>query len=430
MADIRNFFSNGASQIEIPPGEYAGPLIIRHSCIVDGHGATLWTKTGAALVIDAPSVTVKNLRVELMTKTDEFVAIEVLDKNVQLENIEVYGNIRGFDNASENWELPRTIDFGTFAANERNEFLSRFKIGEPCRVINSVYGLDIAPQTFSPGEIDLRLTINPMRDGMILYGSFLLETTNKILRRIYVSGRAQSGASIKTVIKPQSIPPTPQTLTPPSSQQKKFYPVSTKIQTKPQSIAPTPQTLTPPSSQQKKFYPVSTKVRKKQQIFTLNAESVRVAFKATHLPNGMTIDAYAFCLAKNKKVQRDADLIFFNNPRHESLGVSLDSKGNMPGIDLNLKNLPEDIKSIVICFGIYDDGTRSDNNFSKVSSPEVVVFANENLAYKFPVQLGQEKIFKALEIYRDKDDWEFRFVGLGSEKNFTNFCESYGVEVF
>ena len=399
MADIRNFFSNGASQIEIPPGEYAGPLIIRHSCIVDGHGATLWTKTGAALVIDAPSVTVKNLRVELMTKTDEFVAIEVLDKNVQLENIEVYGNIRGFDNASENWELPRTIDFGTFAANERNEFLSSFKIGEPCRVINSVYGLDIAPQTFSPGEIDLQLTINPMRDSMILYGSFLLETTNKILRRIYVSGRAQSGASIKTVIKPQSIPPTPQT-------------------------------LTPPSSQQKKFYPVSTKVRKKQQIFTLNAESVRVAFKATHLPNGMTIDAYAFCLAKNKKVQRDADLIFFNNPRHESLGVSLDSKGNMPGIDLNLKNLPEDIKSIVICFGIYDDGTRSDNNFSKVSSPEVVVFANENLAYKFPVQLGQEKIFKALEIYRDKDDWEFRFVGLGSEKNFTNFCESYGVEVF
>ncbi len=442
MAEIEKFFMGGASQIEIPPGEYMGPLTIRHSCVVDGHGATLWTKNGAALIIDAPNVMVKNLRVELMMKTKEFIAIEVMNGNVNLENVEVYGNIRGYDKASENWELPRTIDFGNFAANERNEFLSRFKLGEPCRVINSVYGLSITPQNFSAGEFDLRLTIAPMKDGMILYGSFLLETSSKILRRIYVSGRAQKGATIKTAPKPQVVPP-PQSPTPqppqqkiapkpqvvsPTSQPLTPKPPQQKTAPKPQVVPPTSQPLTPKPTQQKKSHRTSNKVKKGQQISAPNSENIRVAFRATNFPSDMTIDAYAFCLGKNKKVQRDTDLIFFNNPRHESLGVSLNSKKDMPGIDLALKNLPEEIQSVVICFGIYDAGNQK--NFSKVSSPEVVIFADENIAYEFPVQLVRGKIFTALEIYSDKDAWKIHFIGLSSDEDFTKLCDSYGVEVF
>lgn len=408
--EIQKFFSSGASQIDIPPSEYAGPLIIRHSCIVDGHGATLWTKTGAALVIDAPNVTVKNFRVELITNTADFIAVEVRHKNIQLENVEVYGNIRGLDNASENWILPRTIDLSNFAASERNEFLSKVKIGEPCRVINSVYGLNIEPQTLSPGECNLRLIVSPMKDGMILYGSFLLETSSKILRRIYISGRAQSGAPIKTVPKPQPKFPTSQPLIP------------QKVTPRPQPKSPTSQPLVPK--------PASNKIKKGQQIPAPNAENIQVAFKAADLPNNMTIDAYAFCLGKNKKVLRDTDLIFFNNPRHESLGVSLNSKKNTPGIALSLKNLPDEIQSVIICFGIYDESNRSENNFSKVTSPEVVVFANENISYEFPVQLVQGKIFTAVEFYRDKDNWKIHFVGLSSDKDLTKICEFYGVEFF
>ena len=389
MATIQDFFIGEPERIDISPGEYTGPLTIKHSCTIDGHGATLWTKKGAALIVDAPNVTIKNLRVELITQTKEFIAVDVRHKNVQLENVEVYGNIRGLDSASEDWNLPRTIDFGNFAAGERNEFSSCFKVNESCRVINSVYGLNIEPQSLSPGEVDLRLTIEPMKDGMIIYGSFLLETSNKILRRVYVSGRARKGATIHVA-------------------PKKFFPASN------------------PQQKNSSRSDSASKIKRGQRIFAPNVEKISVAFKANDLPPNMTIDACAFCLGKDKKVQRDTDLIFFNNPRHDSLGVSLDSNGNTSGISLSLKDLPNEIQSVVICFSIYDEGNRSDD-FSSLTSPKVIICAD--ISYEFPLNLGREKIFTALEFYRDKDAWKIHFIGLGLKNNFKQLCESYGVEV-
>ena len=98
----------------------------------------------------------------------------------------------------------------------------------------------------------------------------------------------------------------------------------------------------------------------------------------------MTIDACAFCLGKNKKVYRDTDFVFFNNPVHESLSVSLTSKERMSGVALNLKKIPDAIQTVVVYFSIYDEGNRVENNFSRLSSPEVVVLAGENVLYEFP----------------------------------------------
>lgn len=396
-SDIQKFFASGASLIDIPPGEYEGPLTISHSCTVDGHGATLWTKTGAALIIDVPNVTIKNLRVELITQTKEFIAVEVRHKSVRLEGLEVFGNIRGFEGASEDWSLPRTIDLGIFAASERNEFSSHFKVAEPCRVLNSVYGLTIEPKSLSVSEVDLHLTVSPMKDDMILYGSFLLETSNKILRRIYVSGRAQNGAAIKTL--PQ-----------PNPQQKNSSP----------KLQPT----------QPKQSDAINKVKSGQKVPAPTAEnSISIEFKASDSLTNMKIDACAFCLSKDKKVQRDTDFIFFNNPCHDSLGVSLNSKGDTSAINLSLRNLPAEVQAVVVCFSIYDEGNRFDNNFSKLSSPKVVVCASETLSYEFPLNLGRVKIFKALEIYRDNSDWKIHFIGLDLEQDFRKLCKFYGVQV-
>lgn len=465
MAEIQKFFSSGSMRIEIPPGEYEGPLVIRHSCTVDGHGATLWTKNGAALIIDAQNVTIKNFRVELMTKTEEFVAIEVLRKDVRFENVEVYGNIRGSENAAEDWDLPRTIDFGNFAAGSQNEFSCRFGIRETCRVINSVYGLNISPQDFSPGEYDLRFTVSPMKDGMVLYGSFCLETANKVLRRIYVSGRAQSGVPVKNLPKVQPAPETLQAtaLKPPQQKEKPYtqpelpqkkkskrrtssVPISQEISADterkffpdpnfPQSKATNSRTASSRTQQiekvsERKHIPVVAKMKRGQNVPAPNAENIEVIFKALNLSDDITIDAFAFCLGKNGKVQRDTDLIFFNNPRHESFGVSLYSREKLPGISLSLKDLPAEIQSVVIFFSIYDEGNRFENNFSNLTSPEVVVSADENVFCEFPVQLGRGKIFKALEIYRDKGSWKIHFVGLSSEEDFAKLCEIYGVEIF
>ena len=433
-SEIQKLFASGASRIDIPPGEYAGPLTISHSCTVDGHGATLWTKTGAALIIDVSNVTIKNLRVELMTQTKEFIAIGVRHKGVRLEGLEVFGNIRGFDGASKDWSLPRTIDLGIFASSERNEFSSRFKVAEPCRVLNSVYGLTIEPQSLLVGEVDLRLTVSPMKDGMILYGSFLLETSHKILRRIYVSGRAQNGVAIKTLPQPNPQPNPQQKTSSPKFQPMqpkhttapgKFFPV-TNPQQKPQqkTLPPTLQPTQPKQSD------AINKVKSGQKVPAPTTEnSISIEFKASDSLTNMKIDACAFCLGKDKKVQRDTDVIFFNNPCHDSLSVSLDSKGDTSAINLSLRSLPDEVQAVVVCFSIYDEGNRFDNNFSKLSSPKVVVWANEALAYEFPLNLGRVKIFKALEIYRDNSDWKIHFIGSGLEQNFRKLCKFYGVQV-
>lgn len=429
-SNIQKFFASGASLINIPPGEYAGPLTISQSCIVDGHGATLWTKTGAALIVNAPNVTIKNLRVELITQTKEFIAVEVRHKGVRLESLEVFGNIRGFEGASEDWSLPRTIDLGIFASSEQNEFSSHFKVAEPCRVLNSVYGLTIEPQSLPVGEVDLRLTVSPMKNGMILYGSFLLETSNKILRRVYVSGRAQNGAAIKTLLQqnPQQKPSYPKQQPLQLKQTNalgKFFLVSNPQQ-KPQQKTHSPK-LQPTQPKQSNAI---NKVKSGQKVPVPTAKKISVAFKTSDSSTNMKIDACAFCLGENKRVQRDSDVIFFNNPCHDSLGVSLDSKGDTSAINLSLQNLPSEIQAVVVCFSIYDEGNRSDNNFSKLFSPKVVVYTNETLVYEFPLKLGRVKIFKALEMYRDKSDWTIHFIGSSLEQDFRKLCEFYGVQIF
>lgn len=410
MANIQDFFSDGQDKIDIPPGEYAGPLIIRHSCTVDGHGATLWSKIGAALVVEASFVTIKNLRVELVMKTDDFIAIEILSPNVHLENVEVYGEIRR-PNSLTSWNLPRTINFGCFAANEKNEFLIKLKADESCRIINSVYGLTVEPQILTVGENDVRFSVEPMRDGMILYGDLLLETSNKILRRIYLSGRAQNGAEIKR-LNSESL-------------------VQSKVSRESPPKPPVTQKDAVPKKNRKRREPVSALsiMKKGQRILAPHAENFFVTFKAASLPNGMTIDACAFCLGDNEKVLQDSDVIFFNNPRHESLGVCLEMKNSMSGIDLNLNDLPQEIKAVVVCFAIYDEDNRLSNNFSKVSSPEIIVYANGKACYEFPLELRREKVFTALEFYRHKNAWKINFVGAGFVGGLEKLCELYGVEV-
>ena len=443
MSKIQDFFSSGSSRVNIPKGEYEGPLTIRHACEVDGHGATLWAKIGAALIIEASNVTIKNLRVELVssTKNKDFIAIDVRGNGVRLENVEVYGNIRGLQNVSPCWELPRSIDLGTFAANESNEFEIRCEVAEPCRILNSVYGLTVKPQNLSAGENTLRLSLERMKDGIILYGSLILETGDKILRRIYLSGRAQKGASTKhpelSFVPPKSqnqsrTPSKPQTQSRTPSKPQTQSRTSPKPQTqsrtppKPQTqsrTSPKPQTQswTPPKPQiQSKDFPCS---------FEVSAEVVQLSFEAERLTRNMSIDAFAFCLGSNGKVRRDGDVVFFNNPVHESFGIYL-TKNVASSVTVDFKNVPAEIKSIVICFAICDAGNRLENNFSKAISPKLIARTGENDCREFPLQLIREKVLKAFEFRRNAKKWRALLIGKGFAADLRDFCTTYGVETF
>ncbi|MBQ7704569.1 MAG: TerD family protein, partial [Selenomonadaceae bacterium] len=161
-----------------------------------------------------------------------------------------------------------------------------------------------------------------------------------------------------------------------------------------------------------------------------NSQNISVLFNAKKIPLGLPVDVYAFCLGANGKVTADGDMIFFNNPRHESLSLSLNSKDAVAGIDLSLKDIPQDIQAVVIYFAIYDTGNRAENNFSKFVAPEIIIRADEKILAQIPLNLGQEKIFQALEIYRSNDTWKFKFTGAGFMNQIEKICNFYGVEIF
>ncbi len=382
MSAIQKYFASGARQIDIKPGEYEGPLTIGHSCTVDGHGATLWSKVPPALVVKASNVKIKNLRVESTTQARNFVAIDVLGKNVFFEDVEVYGNIRGQGFGS--WTIPRVIELGEFAANEYNEFSARLEVGESCRLINSVHGLKIDAQNFLSGDFELRMRVDSMKDGAILYGSFLLETFDKVSRRIYVSGRARQGAPIRR------LPPVPST-------------VDLLPQAKKSSAC------------------------RGQRLPVPNADTFLVVFKAKSIPLGVNVDPYVFCLGVDNKVRNNTDLVSFENFAHETFGVYLDARKDY-AVVVCPRKLPSDIQAVVVCFAICDVANRSDNNFSKVTAPRVEVWTDDGLYREYGLGSASGKLAVALDIHKSKGRWYLRAPVGELPGDLGKLCELYGLE--
>ena len=384
MKNLKNIFAAKKDKVELQPGEYEGPIKIDYACTVEGNGATLWTKSGAALVIDADNVTIKNLRVELTETLATETAIEVRGENVKFENVEVFGQVKDAKKSFKTWDLPRTIKLGNFAAKVQNEFVIKLKISEPCKIVNQIYGLKISAENLSVGETELQFTISPLPDNIILFGSFLLVTAAGIVRRIFVQGLASNNA--------------------PEVHQKISSPVTEKISVPKNSTA---------------------EIAIKGQRITIPQEKI---FKVVFEDEGhdkMEIDAYAFMLAKDDKVRGDKDFIFFNNKQSSGGGVTVGE--NFCGVTLDLQKIPAAIRKVAICFAIYGDNQAE--NFLKVKSPTVTVYVDEKVIFEFNLQVGNVKAITALEFYRRNGIWKINFVGAGFSAGLKKLCESYNLEV-
>ena len=120
MSSLQQLFASNNNVIDIPMGEYEGPLTINHACIVNGNGATIWVKSGTALIVNSAKVALNDLRIEITNDTDNTLAIK-LKKDTLLKRVEVYGQ-EDIEGQHSNWAIPRMIDLGAFAPNKTNEF--------------------------------------------------------------------------------------------------------------------------------------------------------------------------------------------------------------------------------------------------------------------------------------------------------------------
>jgi hypothetical protein len=294
------FNSNSSADFILTPGEYEGPLVVDRACTIDGCRSTLWANNGPVLTVAAPNVTVKNLRIEVTgSPTDENarIAMKTNDPYTKLENIEVHGNVIGFSQEAENWDLPGIISLGEFAANKENTFAVSLQAPSEATLDSKVKDLRISPTHLSIGQNSLTLTTDELRNNTILYGEIMVRSA--VSRRIYVTGKALKDAPVHDEALPVANGPT----------------VSLPVQIDPPAEVIAPQVSDTNVQAIKRGQRISIK--------ELQSSQIKIIYEHQSAASGLDIDSYCFALSDNGKVSCDEDLIFFGNTEAKNQSIKL-----------------------------------------------------------------------------------------------------------
>jgi len=402
---IQNEFDKEHGEVNLAPGEYEGPLIISHPCVVDGGNATIWAQSGPVISINASGVTIKNLRVEIASDTpqsDNSVAVLSSAGDTAFENVEVKGSVEGIRGEQDQWSAPSLISIGDFAANKQNTFTYEISVPVEAVLECKLKDVEISPTKLFPGKNVLLIKTANMRDNTILYGEILLKTV--VNRRIYLLGWAKKDA----VEHNERLPITGS------------LPISEPVQINLPDIIIAPSI---PDDQ-------NIQLLDRGQRITLSEGETRIlkiVFEQEDSSQNADIDPYVFRVGRNGKVFSDDDLVFFGNPEPATgdVKVTTDSTQTMAIIDLT--KAKEEIDKYVVCFSIYEESRK---DFSNICKPRVRLINGGKDIYRFILDdLSREKTVVALEIYRYKGAWKVNAVGRGYQSGLAQLCESYGVNV-
>ncbi|GJM70571.1 chemical-damaging agent resistance protein C [Paenibacillus macerans] len=151
------------------------------------------------------------------------------------------------------------------------------------------------------------------------------------------------------------------------------------------------------------------------------------------------LDASAFCLNENGKVNSDADFMFYNNPANgnNSIVLSGDNRtgegaGDDETIKIDLANVPADISKIAFCITIHEAQERN-QNFGQVANSYVRVVneatGEELIRYDLGEDYSVETAVVVGELYRHGAEWKFSAVGSGFKDGLAGLCRDFGISV-
>lgn len=151
------------------------------------------------------------------------------------------------------------------------------------------------------------------------------------------------------------------------------------------------------------------------------------------------LDAAAFLLGANGKVDSDADFVFYNNLTHKS--GSVEHKGdNLTGegegddeqITIELDKVPADIEKIDFTVTIHEADARK-QNFGQVSNAFIRIvdenMGKELIRYDLGEDFSVETALVVGEIYRHNGEWKFNAIGSGFSGGLAALCKNFGVNV-
>lgn len=154
--------------------------------------------------------------------------------------------------------------------------------------------------------------------------------------------------------------------------------------------------------------------------------SVPVQELRVRVTSGSAIDASAFRLFANGKVQNDADMVFYGQPRNDDGSINLASENNAAVFTVSLHRLNASVQKVA--FTATCDGGKTISGLGSLSisveqGATTLVSGNVELAGR------QEAALILGEFYRRNDEWKFRFIAQGFNGGLKPLAEHFGVDI-
>ena len=151
------------------------------------------------------------------------------------------------------------------------------------------------------------------------------------------------------------------------------------------------------------------------------------------------LDASAFMLGANGKVQRDSDFVFYGNAADPSGAVKYggdnktgEGEGDDEQVFVNLQGIPANVEKVDFTVTIYEAAERR-QNFGQVNNAYVRIVDEatgaELIRYDLEEDFSIETAVVVGEIYRHNGEWKFNAIGSGFQGGLEALCVNYGVNV-
>lgn len=161
-----------------------------------------------------------------------------------------------------------------------------------------------------------------------------------------------------------------------------------------------------------------------------NISHIQLSTKAQGKLDNFESDSFIFLLDENNKVRNEGDLIYFNNDSTISNSIVLKNMGNLTEkIDVNLNKISNSADKISFIYSVVsNNGAKL--NFSMATELQFSLLVGEN-KYLFKINNidRTSKSIYLFELYKHKNNWKIRVIGLPTNKDINSICNEYGLDI-
>lgn len=400
-------------EVRLPTGEFEGNFTVGVPCRIYGNKTTLLSDKGTVLTINAPDVEINDLQIEL-TNPRCGTAVCSAGSKTSFNGVNVSGRIIGVEGEEGYFGIPGVILVGKFPAEEKCCVCVRFELPTAARFVSYASGINILNPELTEGENIVRIEIEPMKIGTVLYGELAIETA--VSRRIFISGEAVLNAfdyeDGRLVYEAEPAP-------------------SEEEIGEPGVIYPEEE-----DDEKVMLAPMPYEEEKTQQLLIIergmlvkaDAPTAQIELLYDNKDFPMEVDAFAFMADSKGIVTQNDRFVFFGNDHSLGGGVKLLNAPDKKVFHITFDLIPYDVEEIDIAYSIYKNPLGL--NFSDLSNPAVSIKLSDGTNYIFmlpkPLDVGT---VVGLELIRDGDGFKLSPLGMIYPRGLEDLCGNYGLNI-